>query len=185
MTAGRSRFRLGGMQWGLSAALLMAATVIGASHPLAAETAAPQLPRFVSLKSDRVNMRSGPSVEQPILWVYRRSGLPLEVLQEGADGWRKVRDAEGATGWVLQTMLSNRRTALIVPWEAKAGSPPPTVEVRAEQGEKSQPVAVVEAGVIANVTSCNGAWCRISVGDAKGHIEQKKLWGVYPGETIK
>lgn len=143
------------------------------------------LPRFASLKSDRVNMRSGPSVDTPILWVYRRAGLPVEVLKEGADGWRQVRDAEGATGWVVQTMLSNRRTAVVLPWEIKPGVAPPVVAVRAEQGDRSQAVAEVEAGVIANITTCASGWCKVTVGDAKGYVEQKKLWGVYPDETIK
>lgn len=143
------------------------------------------LPRFVSLKSDRVNMRSGPSVETPILWIYRRAGLPVEVLKEGADGWRQVRDAEGATGWVVQTMLSNRRTALVLPWEIKPGVAPPLVSVRAEQGDRAAAVAEVEAGVIANITTCGAGWCKVTVGDMKGYVEQKKLWGVYPDETIK
>jgi SH3-like domain-containing protein len=171
----------------LGAVMLTAAVVMAARMPdhAVAQTAIAQLPRFVSLKSDRVNMRSGPSTDQPILWVYRRAGLPLEVLQEGPDGWRKVRDSEGAAGWVLQTVLSNRRTALIVPWDVKPGTPPTIVMVRTEQSDRSAPVAEVEAGVIANIVACDGSWCRVSVGDAKGHVEQKKLWGVYPGEAIK
>ena len=38
------------------------------------------VPRFVSLKSDRVNMRKGPGTDYPTAWVYRRAGLPLEVI---------------------------------------------------------------------------------------------------------
>ena len=151
----------------------------------AAPNASAPLPRFVSLKSDRVNMRSGPAGDTPILWVYRRAGLPVEILKEGADGWRQVRDAEGATGWVVQTMLSNRRTALVLPWEVKPGAALPLVSFRAEQNDRAPAVAEVEAGVIANVVTCSDGWCRVAVGDTKGYVEQKKLWGVYPGETIK
>ena len=78
------------------------------------------IPRFVSLKSDRVNLRQGPGIEYPIAWVFRRAGLPLEVIKE-FEGWRQVRDADGTTGWILGVMLSGRRTALVLPWEAKAG----------------------------------------------------------------
>lgn len=143
------------------------------------------LPRFVSLKSDRVNMRSGPGLETPILWVYRRAGLPVEVLRESGDGWRQVRDAEGATGWVLQIMLSNRRTALVLPWEAKPGAAPPRIAVRAEQSSRAAAVAEIEAGVIANVTACDRAWCHVVVGDIRGYVEKKTLWGVYPDEEIR
>ena len=142
------------------------------------------VPRFVSLKSDRVNLRNGPSTEYPTGWVFRRAGLPLEVIKE-FDAWRQVRDAEGATGWVLQSLLSGRRTALILPWELKAGSTPPQVPIRAGEGENAVVVASVEAGVIANLHGCDGRWCRVTIDTYTGYIEQKKLWGVYEGETIK
>jgi SH3-like domain-containing protein len=142
------------------------------------------VPRFVSLKSDHVNLRNGPGTEYPTGWVYRRAGLPLEIVKE-FEGWRKVRDADGATGWVLQSLLSGRRTALVLPWERKSGTPPPTVPIRSSDSEYSNVVAKVEAGVIADIHTCDGRWCRVTVDDYSGYIEQKKLWGVYEGETIK
>ena len=142
------------------------------------------VPRFVSLKSDRVNLRNGPGTDYPTGWVYRRAGLPLEVVKE-FEGWRQVRDADGATGWVLQSFLSGRRTGLVIPWELKSGSPLPQEPIRSSDSENSGMVAKVEAGVIANVHSCDGRWCRVTIDNFAGYIEQKKLWGVYPGETIK
>lgn len=142
------------------------------------------VPRFVSLKSDRVNLRSGPGTDYPTGWVYRRAGLPLEVVKE-FEGWRQVRDAEGASGWVLQSLLSGRRTGLVLPWERKSGAPPPIVPVRSGDSESSAVVANVEAGVIADLHSCDGRWCRVTVDRYSGFVEQKKLWGVYQGETIK
>lgn len=142
------------------------------------------VPRFVSLKSDRVNMRNGPGTDYPTGWVYRRAGLPLEVIKE-FEGWRQVRDADGAAGWVLQSFLSGRRTGLVVPWERKSEGAPPLVPVLSSDSASSGVVAQVEAGVIANLHSCDGRWCRISIEQYTGYIEQKKLWGVYEGETIK
>lgn len=141
------------------------------------------VPRFVSLKSDRVHARQGPSTEHKVLWVYRRAGLPLEVIKE-FEGWRQVRDSEGAEGWVLQSLISGRRTALITPWDVKGGQVP-RLELRSDDATGAKPVAIVEAGVIANIRSCDAKWCRVSVGDYRGFIEQSKLWGVYPGETLK
>lgn len=142
------------------------------------------IPRFVSLKSDRVNMRNGPGTDYPTGWVYRRAGLPLEIIKE-FEGWRQVRDADGAEGWVLQAFLSGRRTALVLPWELKASNAPPIVPVYASDSASAHIVANVEAGVIANLSSCDGRWCRVSIEQYKGYVEQKKLWGVYDGETIK
>ncbi len=142
------------------------------------------VPRFVSLKSDRVNLRNGPGTDYPTGWVYRRAGLPLEVVKE-FEGWRQVRDADGATGWILQSFLSGRRTGLVLPWERKAGAPPPLVPILASDSDHSNVVANVEAGVIADLHSCDGRWCRVTVDQYSGYVEQKKLWGVYEGETIK
>lgn len=142
------------------------------------------VPRFVSLKSDRVNLRNGPGTDYPTGWVYRRAGLPLEIVKE-FESWRQVRDSEGATGWVLQSFLSGRRTALVLPWERKASTKPPLVPIHASDSARSNVVVNVEAGVIADLHSCDGRWCRVTVDAYTGYIEQKKLWGAYEGETIK
>jgi SH3-like domain-containing protein len=141
------------------------------------------VPRFVSVKSSRVNMRKGPGTEYPTVWVYRRAGMPLEVIKE-FEGWRQVRDADGATGWVLQSFLSGRRTALVLPWEIKEGVKAPHVALRMDDHESASPVAMVEAGVVANLSSCDGRWCRVNIDRYGGYIEQKKLWGVYENERI-
>lgn len=141
------------------------------------------VPRFVSLKADRVHSRQGPGTDHKVLWVYRRAGLPVEVVRE-FEGWRQVRDSEGAEGWVLQSLVSGRRTALVMPWEIKGGRAP-KVELLSDDRLGAQPVAILEAGVIANIKSCDAQWCRVSVGDYRGYIEQKKLWGVYPGEIVR
>jgi SH3-like domain-containing protein len=154
------------------------------SPPTAQGPSGLPLPRFVSVKSDRVNLRTGPGTEYPTSWVFRRAGLPLEVMQE-FDTWRQVRDADGTTGWVLQSFLSGRRTALVLPWAIKAGAAPPQVPIKSGDSASTRTVAVVEAGVIANVHSCDSVWCHVSIDSYNGYIEQKDLWGVYKGEAIK
>jgi SH3-like domain-containing protein len=171
------------------AAVFPAALAPSVAAQTAADAPAPAgsglpVPRFVSLKSDRVNLRNGPGTDYPTGWVYRRAGLPLEVVKE-FEGWRQVRDADGATGWILQSFLSGRRTGLVLPWERKTGAPPPLVPILASDTEHSNVVANVEAGVIADLHSCDGRWCRVTVDQYSGFVEQKKLWGVYEGETIK
>lgn len=141
------------------------------------------VPRYVSLKSDKVHLRQGPGTDHKVLWVYRRASLPVEVIKE-FDGWRQVRDSEGATGWVIQTLVSGRRTALILPWETKAAKLP-EVPILVDDSASARPVAIVEAGVIAGIRSCDGKWCSVTVGEFRGYVEQKKLWGVYENEVIK
>jgi SH3-like domain-containing protein len=142
--------------------------------------AALPVPRFVSLKSDKVNVRRGPSTDQAIVWVFSRAGLPVEVIAE-SDNWRRVRDSEGADGWVFHSLLSARRTVLVSPWSNNEESVP----LYSSRSANSRAVAALQAGVLGNVMSCDGEWCKLSVDDYSGFVQQDKLWGVYKGEEVK
>lgn len=137
------------------------------------------VPRFVSLKSDRVNLRAGPSKEHRTVWIFQRAGLPVEVTAE-FDIWRRIRDSEGSEGWVLHSLLSGRRTALVAPW--KKGSVFP---LRRSPDAGAPLSAELQSGVIGALKSCNGKWCRIAGEGFDGWIEQSDLWGAYPGEKIE
>lgn len=143
-----------------------------------------QLPRYVSLKSDKVNLRTGPGVDYPTTWVYRRAGLPLEVFEE-FQNWRHVRDSEGTEGWIFSSLLSGRRTALVLPWERANKDTKPTTTVYQASSERARKVAIIEAGVIADVHNCDGRWCEVTIDTFDGYIDQTKLWGVYPNESWK
>jgi SH3-like domain-containing protein len=136
------------------------------------------LPRFVSLKPDRVNVRRGPTRDQTVSFIFQRAGLPVEVVAE-FENWRRVRDSQGSEGWVLQNLLSGRRTALVAPW---LGGKPLPLLARADAA--SAPVAMLEPGVLASIKACSAGWCRINGSGFDGWIEQQKLWGAYPGESI-
>ncbi len=138
------------------------------------------LPRYVSLKSARVNMRVGPGRDYMVDWMYMKRGLPMEVIQE-YDTWRKVRDAEGNEGWVLHSLLSGDRTAIVAPWEEKDTM----IEMRARPSSDSRVVARLEPGVIAPVSACENGWCEMEVPGAHGYVAQKQVWGVYPDESFK
>jgi SH3-like domain-containing protein len=174
------------------AALALAAALVSVG---AAWAQAPQegrkgtglpVPRYVSLKTDRVNLREGPSKDHRTAWVFQRAGLPVEITAE-YETWRRIRDAEGTEGWVLHSLLSGRRTVLITPRNRGEEAPLPLLE-RAD--ERAEVVAKLQPGVIANVKSCSGAWCRVIVvlpgaPDVDGFIRQERLWGVYPNERVE
>jgi SH3-like domain-containing protein len=140
---------------------------------------------YASVKADSVLLRQGPGPDHPTAWKLQRLGLPVEVLEEQG-AWRKVRDANNATGWVHMNVLSRRRTALILPWEVKEGlTQVPSAALREDDREGARPIGQVGAGVLANIRGCGGGWCRVSVGKYRGYIEQTKLWGTNPNEEIK
>jgi SH3-like domain-containing protein len=152
-----------------------AAPATAAINGSAIKTSGLPLPRFVSLKSDKVYVRTGPSVRYPIRWIYQKADLPVEIVEE-FDTWRKIRDSQGEGGWVSQTLLSGERTALV-----KGADLAP---VREDPAAESRMLARFESGVIANIDQCEAAWCRVSAGGYKGWIERNSLWGIYENEEL-
>jgi SH3-like domain-containing protein len=134
------------------------------------------LPRFVSLRAEQVNLRTGPGVRYPIDWVYLRRALPVEIVQE-FQTWRKIRDPEGSEGWVHQSMLSGRRTVLTL-----AG----THSLHTEPRDDAPIVAYVEGGVQAGLIQCPRAtdFCRVEVNGTDGWLRRSTFWGVYRNEYI-
>lgn len=139
------------------------------------------VPRFVSLKSDRVNVRGGPTREHDVTAMYTRAGLPVEIVAE-FDNWRRIRDWEGAEGWVYHSLLSGKRTAIVTasPKEKNALLP-----LRGDAATSSAVVAQLQPGVLGAVKKCTGGWCRITGAGFDGWIEQTRLWGVYPDEKVE
>ncbi|MCG6856707.1 MAG: hypothetical protein LJE67_01425 [Salaquimonas sp.] len=154
-------------------------TDVAAAQSIARGASGLPLPRYVSLKSARVNMRVGPGTEYQVEWLYLKRGLPMEVIQE-FDNWRKVRDPEGNEGWILHSLLSGERTVIVEPWEKGKGM----LDMHASANGESHLVAKVEPGVVATVSKCSGGWCELTAGGATGFMRQNQLWGVYPDEQL-
>jgi SH3-like domain-containing protein len=159
------------------------ALAIAACAGVAAESAGPAsglpIPRYVSLKADKVNVRGGPSREHEVAWVFTRAGIPVEITAE-SENWRRIRDAEGAEGWVFHSLLSGRRTALVSP-SAKAE----TFPLHESASEGSRVLAELQSRVLATVRDCDGRWCRIFGEGFDGFMRQHLLWGVYPNEVVE
>lgn len=187
------------MQRATIAAFLLAATLAGVTAGHAAVPAPDEpsttpagkvsglpVPRYASLKTDRVNLREGPSKDHRTNWVFQRAGMPVEITAE-FETWRRIRDADGTEGWVLHSLLSGRRTALVVPWAKTAAQPLPLYD---GSDETARVVAQLQPNVIASVKSCTGIWCRVTVvqpggRDIAGFMKQDRLWGVYPNEKVQ
>ena len=157
---------------------LILAPGLAAADPVGSVTKLP-LPRFASLKTDRVNLREGPSKDHATKWVYQRAGLPVEITAE-FEIWRRVRDSEGVEGWVLHSLLSGRRTALVTPNKKGENS-----QIYARPSDSAELAATLQSGVIVNIRNCDAAWCLVDGDGFKGYIEQVKLWGVYPNERVE
>lgn len=138
-------------------------------------SAALPVPRFVTLATDEVNLRTGPGLRYPVRLVIKRSGLPVEIIRE-FDVWRQVRDVDGEEGWVHKSMLSGRRSVIVRGQTQTLLRTPDT---------GARPVAKLEPGVIARLDRCNAKWCSLRAGSYDGWIKKEHLWGVYPDENFK
>ena len=132
------------------------------------------VPRFVTLKSNEVNMRVGPGREYPLSWVYKQKNLPLKVIAE-FDVWRKVIDHEGTTGWVHSQLVTLKRYALIQSRLTK---------LHRKADETSAVLAVADKGVLLELQICEPLWCRVASDDLRAYVRRDAIWGVLETETL-
>ena len=132
------------------------------------------LPRFVSVKADKANIRRGPGRQYPVLWQLQRRGLPLEIIRE-YQLWRQVRDHQGGIGWIHSNLLRGSRGVVITQRLALHTRPTSTARIK----------AYLDKGVIAELHKCLPQWCKVSLERETlyiGWIARDTLWGVYPFE---
>lgn len=143
--------------------------------PAQAQTGLP-IPRFVSLRSNQVNLRTGPGVRYPVEWVYLKSDLPVEIIAE-FETWRRIKDFHGREGWIYQPMLSGRRTVRVMQ---------DTLLLRAAS-KNALPLAKIENGAIGRLMSCpkNLSLCKVEFGHFQGWLSKETLWGIYPTEEFE
>lgn len=134
------------------------------------------LPRFVSLRTDEVNFRAGPGFQYPVLWVYRRQGLPVEVIGE-FEVWRKVLAPDGGIGWVHVATIRARRGFIVTARQAS---------LRAGPREDAAVVALLDFGVSGSLLHCDAAsdWCEVRAAHVTGYLSRQDFWGAFPNEAV-
>jgi|GEM_PF-126245 len=152
--------------------ILFAAMVLLAA-PAAAQDKAP--PYWASIASGEAMMRTGPGRNYPGIWLYQRRDLPVRVVKTYPN-WRMIEDPDGTRGWMLVTLLSDQRTVIVKPGEARP--------IHAEASASSRVRYRAEHGVVGRIEKCQGGWCRIKVGKREGYIRMSDIWGVNERETL-
>jgi SH3-like domain-containing protein len=152
------------------AALLLSALAV----PAAAQDKKP--PYWASIASGQAMTRTGPAKTYPGIWLYQRRDLPVRVLKR-YESWRLIQDPEGDKGWMLVTLLSDRRTALVKP-----GEPRP---IRSDPNDGARVRYLAEPGVVGRIEQCGAGWCRIEIGKREGYIRAADLYGVADNETVE
>jgi SH3-like domain-containing protein len=131
--------------------------------------AADPAPQFVSLASNEVWGRRGPSMQHPIDWTYTQRGLPLKVL--GVSGeWRRVRDPEGTETWIHARMLSSAPTFYV---RAASGRGAP-LKTRPKAGART--LAFLKEGIVGQIEACEGDWRKVRINHQAGWTKADALW---------
>ncbi|MEO0344271.1 MAG: SH3 domain-containing protein [Pseudomonadota bacterium] len=130
------------------------------------------IPRYVSMKAEKGNVRRGPSLTHRIDWIYQHKGMPLRITAEYGH-WRRVEDIDGEGGWMHYSLLSGLRTVIVR-----------QDEILVRMLPKEDAVAKVKAakGAILKLGDCRPSWCQVSSGRHKGWLPKTALWGVSQDE---
>lgn len=133
------------------------------------------VPRFVSLKSDEINVRTGPGERFPIDWVYHEKNYPVEVIDE-FEFWRQIREYDGTVGWVHRMMLSANRYGLILD----------DCKIYAKPTKASKIVGLIQKSVVGRIVRCpkQSDFCLMDFQTVKGWMHKDHFWGLYPNEVI-
>lgn len=157
-----------------STALIFALCLSAAAQERGQVTNLP-IPRFVSVKSSEANVRRGPSLSHRIDWVFKRKDLPVEITAEHGH-WRRIRDRDGAGGWVHYTLLSGARTCIV---------DQDMLQLHSRASETAPIAALLEIGVVARIEECSLDWCKLQAGGYRGWAPKQSIWGVRADEILE
>ena len=157
----------------LAKGALTALLIVAVAAPAAAQEKQP--PYWASIASGQALTHTGPGRNYPNVWLYQRRDLPVRVVKK-YENWRLIQDPDGAQGWMLVTMLSDRRTAIVKPGQPRA--------VRVGPYDTARLQYKVEQGVVGRISKCDNGWCRIEIGNRNGYISVSDIWGVSDGEAV-
>ena len=129
-----------------------------------------EIPRFVSLKSNEVNLRVGPSTNYPIELMYITKNLPVEIIDE-FDAWRKIKDHKGIIGWLHKSLIKGDRFVLT---GYKNNN-----DVDLYNRPNGSIIGAIKKNNILNLKNCILNWCKVSHGNINGWVLKKNIWGIY------
>ena len=154
--------------------ILAAGVLVISAAPAQAERATPSglpVPRYVTLKFDKVNARAGPGDDHRLLWVYKVRGLPVQVIAENSE-WRRVCDPMGGLAWVHKRTTDGRQNVLSMQ--------PGQVSLYKRAKSTSPVVAYLQPRSLAALVKCDKGWCHLKVDGVSGWTLANRVWGTDP-----
>lgn len=138
------------------------------------ESSGYKIPRFVSTKSDESNLRIGASEDYPIILTYKLKNIPLEIIDEYKK-WRKIRDINNNQGWMHERLFQGNRYGIIqTPYNEPA---------QILNKPKGMLIGKIGKNNIVKIQKCFNSWCKISINNHSGWINEINIWGIYENEN--
>ena len=123
---------------------------------------------YLSLKNNKVNVRYGPGFDYPVKYIYKKTFLPVQVIDK-KENFRRIVDFKKNSGWIHISQLKKTNSLIVL--KDKILFKKPT--------KFSRPVAKLEKGRLLILKKCKKKWCKVSTGKFTGWVNNYNVWGKF------
>ncbi len=121
---------------------------------------------FMMLKYSKVNVRYGPSRDHPIKFIYKKTFLPVKVIDK-KENFRKIIDHKKNNGWIHISQLKKINSLIVLSDRLVFKKPT----------KNSKPIVNIKKGRLLLIKNCKKEWCEIKSEDFSGWIKTNNVWG--------
>ena len=124
---------------------------------------------FLTLRYNKVKVRSGPSLDHPVKFIYKKKMLPVKII-DSHDKFKNIIDFYNNSGWIHISQLSKKKSAI---------NTDDIGFVFKNPNIYSKPIVKLEKGKMVIIKKCKKNWCKILIQGNLGWVKKKSLWGKF------
>lgn len=127
--------------------------------------------KFLSIRSEMVNMRTGPDNRYNIKYTYVKKYLPFKII-DTFNEWYFVIDPDLESGWIKKNLFLHSKKQVFGFIQNKNG-------IYCYKSNSNQiPEYKIDNANIVKIISCNEKMCLIEIKKIKMWCQKNDLWGV-------
>ena len=121
---------------------------------------------YFALKKNKVNVRTGPSFDASIKFIYKKKDYPIKQIDK-KENFRRIIDFKNNSGWIHVSQLKKNNSLITLDEKILFTKP----------SKFSTPLAKIKKGRVLLVKKCHKKWCKIKSGIYNGWIKTNNVWG--------
>ena len=121
---------------------------------------------YFALKKNKVNVRTGPSFDASIKFIYKKKDYPIRQIDK-KENFRRIIDFKNNSGWIHVSQLKKNKSLITLDEKILFKKP----------SKFSTPLAKIKKGRVLLVKKCHKKWCKINSGTYNGWIKTDNVWG--------